>query len=66
MNARLQFAEAEQAAMCGSSPTEGFGSFTFTVMQRGEREVEEIAGLSVHYRMAVGTRAAGDFTSKPH
>lgn len=29
-------------------------------------EVEEIAGLSVHYRMAVGAGAAGEFASKPH
>lgn len=29
-------------------------------------EVEEMAGLSVHYRMAVGAGAAGEFTSKPH
>lgn len=46
--------------------TEGFRSFTFTVMQWGEGEVEEIASLSVHYRIAVGTGAAGEFTSKHH
>lgn len=48
--------------------TAGFRSFTFTVMKRGEGEAVEVASWfeCVRCGLAVGARAAGEFTSKRH